>query len=261
MRILYLGDIVGRGARSFLRRELRSIRTREEIDFVIANGENASGGRGIDPNGVDELLDAGVDLITSGNHIWRHRSIEPVLESEPRLIRPANFPPGSPGRGSSVVAARDGTRVGVVNLIGRVFMGASDCPFRTADAELDRIRDDADVIVVDMHAETTSEKSAMGWYLDGRVALVVGSHTHVQTADERILPEGTGFLTDAGMCGPTRSVIGQRRKEVIERFLSQRPAHFEVAKGPLVLQGVFVDIDPVSGRAEKIRRLQQEGEE
>jgi metallophosphoesterase (TIGR00282 family) len=260
MRVLYLGDIVGHGARTLLRRELRSLRAREEVGFVVANGENASGGRGIDPNGVDELLDAGVDLITTGNHIWRHRSIEPVLKSEPRLIRPANFPQGNPGRGSSVVAARDGTRVGVVNLIGRVFMGDFDCPFRAADAELAQMRD-ADMIVVDMHAETTSEKSAMGWYLDGRVALVVGSHTHVQTADERILPGGTGFLTDAGMCGPTRSVIGQRRQEVIERFLSQRPARFEVAKGPIVLQGVFVDIDPVSGRAENIRRLQQESEE
>ncbi|MFP6664209.1 MAG: TIGR00282 family metallophosphoesterase [Deltaproteobacteria bacterium] len=260
MRVLYLGDIVGRGARNVLRRELRSLRKREDVGFVVGNGENASGGRGIDPNGVDELLDAGLDLITTGNHIWKHREIEPVLESEPRLIRPANFPRGNPGRGSSVVAARDGTRMGVMNLIGRVFMGDFDCPFRAADTELERMRGDADVVLVDMHAETTSEKSAMGWYLDGRVSLVVGSHTHVQTADERILPEGTGFLTDAGMCGPIRSVIGQRRQEVIERFLSQRPARFEVAKGPILLQGVFVDIDIASGRATNIRRLQLEGE-
>jgi len=259
MRILYLGDIFGRATRQLIRQELRSIRAAEDVDCVVANGENASGGRGIDPNGVDELLDAGVDVLTTGNHIWRHRSIEPVLEEEPRLIRPANFPENNPGRGWTAVTARDGTRVGVVNLIGRVFMGDFDCPFRAADRALESLREQADVVVVDMHAETTSEKAAMGWYLDGQVSLVVGSHTHIQTADEKILPEGTGFLTDAGMCGPTRSVIGMRREDVIERFLSQRPARFEVANGPVLLQGVFVDIEPATGKAHAIRRLQQKG--
>ena len=259
MRILYLGDIFGRATRQMIRQELRGIRAAENVDCVVANGENASGGRGIDPNGVDELLDAGVDILTTGNHIWRHRSIEPVLEEEPRLIRPANFPDNNPGRGWAAVTARDGTRVGVINLIGRVFMGDFDCPFRAADRALEDLRDKADIVVVDMHAETTSEKSAMGWYLDGRVSLVVGSHTHVQTADEKILPKGTGFLTDAGMCGPTRSVIGMRREDVIERFLSQRPARFEVANGPVLLQGVFVDVDTGTGTAHAIRRLQMEG--
>lgn len=259
MRILYLGDIFGRATRQMIRQELRAIRQAEAVDFVVGNGENASGGRGIDPNGVDELLDAGIDVVTTGNHIWRHRSIEPVLDEEPRLIRPANFPANNPGRGWTCATARDGTRVGVVNLIGRVFMGDFDCPFRAADRALADLKDQADVVVVDMHAETTSEKAAMGWYLDGRVSLVVGSHTHIQTADEKILPEGTGFLTDAGMCGPTRSVIGMRREDVIERFLSQRPARFEVAGGPILLQGVFVDVEPATGRANAIRRLQQKG--
>jgi metallophosphoesterase (TIGR00282 family) len=259
MRILYLGDIFGRATRQLIRQELRGIRAAENVDFVVGNGENASGGRGIDPNGVDELLDAGIDVLTTGNHIWRHRSIEPVLEDEPRLIRPANFPENNPGRGWTAATARDGTRVGVVNLIGRVFMGDFDCPFRAADRALEGLREQADVVVVDMHAETTSEKAAMGWYLDGRVSLVVGSHTHVQTADEKILPKGTGFLTDAGMCGPIRSVIGMRREDVIERFLSQRPARFEVANGPVLLQGVFVDVDTATGTAHAIRRLQKKG--
>lgn len=260
MRILYLGDVVGRDARARLRRELRPLRAREDLDLVVANGENASGGRGIDPGGVDELLDAGVDVITSGNHIWRHRTIEPVLEMEPRLLRPANFPVQNPGHGATVVEARDGTRVAVLNLIGRVFMGDHDCPFAAAERELEALPDDVKVVLVDMHAEATSEKSAIGWHLDGRVSVVVGSHTHVQTADERILPEGTAFLSDAGMCGPVRSILGQRKEEVLQRFLSRKPVRFSLARGPVVLQGLFVDIDPVSGRAHAVRRLQEEEE-
>lgn len=260
MRILYLGDVVGRDARARLRRELRALRAREEVDLVVANGENASGGRGIDPGGVDELLDAGVDAITTGNHIWKHRSIEPVLETETRLVRPANFPLDNPGRGLTVVGARDGTQVGVLNLIGRVFMGDHDCPFRAADREIAALPPDVKVVLVDMHGEATSEKSAIGWHLDGRVSAVVGSHTHVQTADERILPGGTAFLSDAGMCGPVRSVLGQRKEEVLERFLTRKPVRFALARGPVVLQGLLVDIDPVSGKAQGVRRLQEEDE-
>jgi len=257
MQILFLGDVVGRGARRLLRRELRRIRAENDVDFVIANGENAAGGRGIDPDSLEEMFDAGVDVLTSGNHIWQHRSLLPYLDREARLLRPFNFAQGSPGHGWVVVEARNGVRIGVLNLIGRVFMGNYDCPFRAADEVLGGPAADAQVVVVDMHAEATSEKVGMGWYLDGRVAAVLGTHTHVQTADERVLPEGTAHLTDAGMCGPIDSVIGMRRDEVLERFLTQRPARFAVAKGPVVLQGAFIDVDPGSGSARSIRRLRE----
>lgn len=257
MKILFLGDVVGRGARKLLRTQLRRIRAEKSVEFVIANGENAAGGRGIDPDSLEEMYDAGVDVITSGNHIWQHRSLLPYLDREDRLLRPYNFAEVCPGHGWTIVEAKNGVRVGVLNLIGRVFMGSYDCPFRAADAVLDGPGRDAQIVVVDMHAEATSEKVGMGWYLDGRVAAVLGTHTHVQTADERVLPEGTAHLTDAGMCGPTDSVIGMRKKEVLERFVSQRPARFEVAKGPVVLQGAFIEVDPQKGRALSIERLRE----
>ena len=257
MRILFLGDVVGRGARLALRHRLRAMRRERQLDFVVANGENAAGGKGLDPDSAEEMFDAGVDVITSGNHVWQHSRLIPVLEHESRILRPANYPGNNPGRGWTVQRAANGVSVGVVNLIGRAFMGSSDCPFETADRALAAIAAEADVILVDMHAEATAEKSAMGWHLAGRVAGVVGSHTHVQTADERILPGGTAYLTDAGMCGPTDSVIGMRREEVLRRFITQMPARFEVAKGPLMLQGAFLDIDPRTGRATGIQRLQE----
>jgi len=259
MKILFLGRIVGRGARRLLRRTLRDLRTKLGADFVVGNGENAAGGKGIDPDSLEELFESGIDVVTSGNHIWQHRSILPHLDREPRLLRPINFPEGSPGHGWTVATSRDGTRVGVLNLIGRVFMGSSDCPFRAADRALAEAGGAADVVLVDMHAEATSEKVAMGWYLDGRVAAVVGSHTHVQTADERILPKGTAYLTDAGMCGPIDSVIGMGREEVVERFLTQRPTRFEVASGPVVVQGALIDVDPAAGSASAIRRVRELG--
>lgn len=257
MKILFLGDVVGRRVRRLLRREVRRLRTENGVDFVVANGENASGGRGIDPDALEEMLDSGIDVLTSGNHIWQHRSLLPHLDREARLLRPHNFAEGSPGHGWTVVEATNGVRVGVLNLIGRVFMGSYDCPFRAADRVLEEGASRADVVLVDMHAEATSEKVGMGWYLDGRVAAVVGTHTHVQTADERVLPEGTAHLSDLGMCGPMDSVIGMRRREVLERFLTQRPARFEVAKGPLLLQGAFIEVDPKGGRALSIRRLRE----
>jgi len=257
MRLLFLGDVVGRGARIALRRRLRAMRREQSLDFVIANGENAAGGKGLDPDSAEELFDAGVDVITSGNHVWQHARLLPVLEHETRIIRPANFPAGNPGRGWTVQRASNGVAVGVVNLIGRAFMGSYDCPFQMADRALAAIAGDAQVILVDMHAEATAEKVAMGWHLAGRVAGVVGSHTHVQTADERILPGGTGYLTDAGMCGPTDSVIGMRREEVLRRFITQMPVRFEVAKGPLILQGAVLEIDERSGQAIAIQRLQE----
>jgi metallophosphoesterase (TIGR00282 family) len=260
VRILFLGDVVGRVARRAIRQDLGALRRRMAVDFVIANGENAAGGRGLDPDSTEELLDAGVDVLTSGNHIWQHRAILPLIEREPRLVRPENFPPGNPGRGFTRVRARGGVEVGVVNLIGRAFMGSYDCPFRAADRVVEAMAGKADVVVVDMHAEATAEKVAMGWYLDGRVAAVIGSHTHVQTADERLLPGGTAYLTDAGMCGPIDSVIGMRREEVIGRFLDQRPVHFEVAKGPVILQGALIDVDERTGRARAISRVQERSE-
>lgn len=258
MRLLFLGDVVGKGARQALRRRLRALRRERDVAFVVANGENAAGGKGLDPDSADELFDAGVDVITTGNHVWQHNRLLPVLEHETRILRPANFPEGNPGHGFTVQRAANGTSVAVINLIGRVFMGSFDCPFRAADRIVGEIAAQADVVLVDMHAETTSEKVAMGWHLAGRVAGVVGSHTHVQTADERVLPGGTGYLTDAGMCGPIDSVIGMRREEVLRRFVTQMPARFEVAKGNVLLQGAFLDVDPQTGRATAIERLQEE---
>ena len=256
-RLLFLGDIVGRATRRALRARLRSVRTEHGVDFVVGNGENAAAGHGIDPDSTEELLDAGIDVLTTGNHVWKFPAIVEILERESRLLRPANFPIGNPGSGWTVQVARNGRRIGVMNLIGRAFMGPCDCPFRTADAILSEIGPRADVVFVDMHAETTSEKSAMAWYLDGRVAAVVGSHTHVQTADERVLPGGTGFMTDAGMCGPVDSVIGMRKEEVLRRFLSQRPERFEVARGPIALQGAIVDVEAGSGRCSAIMRWRE----
>jgi metallophosphoesterase (TIGR00282 family) len=257
MRLLFLGDVVGRGARQAIRRRLRELRREHDVEFVVANGENAAGGKGLDPDSAEELFDAGVDVITSGNHVWQHARLLPLLEREPRIVRPANFPAGNPGHGWTVHRGRNGQTIAVVNLIGRAFMGSYDCPFTAADRILgeEQVRA-ADAVLVDMHAEATAEKSAMGWHLAGRVAGVLGSHTHVQTADDRILPGGTAYLTDAGMCGPLDSVIGMRREEVLRRFVSQMPVRFEVAKGPIVLQGAFVDVDS-AGRATAIRRLQE----
>lgn len=257
MRILFLGDIVGRPARRAIRNRLRRLIAEESLDFVIGNGENAAGGKGIDPDSAEELLDGGLDVITSGNHIWQHRQVVPWIEREERLLRPENFPAGNPGRGWVVKSTRDGTPVGVLNLIGRVFMGSFDCPFRAADSVVGEMAHEARVIFVDMHAETTSEKVAMGWHLAGRVAAVVGSHTHVQTADERILPGGTGYLTDAGMCGPIDSVLGMRKEEVLRRFRTQMPVRFEVASGPIMLQGAILEVDPATGRTITIRRFQE----
>ena len=257
MRILFLGDVVGKPGRQAIRTLLPGLIGREEIDFVIANCENAAGGAGIDPRSADELLDAGVDVLTSGNHVWRKKEILAYVEAGSKLLRPANFPPGVPGQGFMVGELADGTRVGVLNLIGRVFMDSVDCPFQAVRTLLPQLLAQTSIWIVDMHAEATSEKSAMGWFLDGRVAAVLGSHTHVQTADERILPQGTAYLTDVGMCGPTESVIGVRREQVLHRFLTHMPTRFETAGGPAIVQGAIVNVDRSTGRALGIRRLQE----
>lgn len=260
MRILFLGDVVGKPGRQAIRSLLPRLIHREQLALVIANCENVSAGAGVDPHSALDLLDAGVDVLTSGNHVWRRKEVIEFIDSDRRIVRPANFPPSVPGWGWTVSETPDGTPIAVVNLIGRVFMDSVDCPFQTIETLMPELRARARVIIVDMHAEATSEKGAMGWFLAGKVSAVMGSHTHVQTADERVLPGGTAYITDVGMCGPTDSVIGVKKELVVRRFLTHMPVKFEVAGGPVVVQGAIVDVDPESGKAESIRRLQQVGE-
>src|SRR5215203_5719070 len=255
MRIAFFGDVVGKVGRRGVVRCLKVLRDADVIDFVIANCENSAGGVGVDPGSARELLAAGIDVLTSGNHIWAKREIVEYLTDSDVLLRPANFAPTNPGWGYTVKVGRNGMPVAVVNLIGRVFMNTYDCPFRSADAVLESLGDRARVIVVDMHAEATSEKVAMGWHLDGRVAAVIGTHTHVQTADERVLPGGTACLTDAGMTGPHDGVIGMDKDAVIARFVTGLPGRFDAAGGDPRLHGVIVTADPSTGRASAIQRL------
>lgn len=256
MKILFIGDIVGRPGRQMVARHLASLVDRHLVDLVVANAENSAAGFGVTADVVNELLGAGVDVLTTGNHVWDKKDAYPILEQEPRLLRPGNYPPGLPGTGWGIFHTSADVPVAVVNLEGRVFMNNLDCPFRTADSLLASLRDRTPVIFVDFHAETTSEKGAMGAYLDGRVSAVVGTHTHVQTADERLLPGGTAFISDAGMTGSRDSVIGIRKELSVERFLTQVPVRFEVAKREPMLCGVVVTVDETTGRAEAIERIQ-----
>lgn len=256
MKLLFLGDIVGRPGRDLIRRHVRALASRQGADLVIANGENAAGGAGITRENMLEILSAGVDVITTGNHVWDKRETLEFISNEPRLLRPANFPDGTPGSGSCVVTARNGARVGVINVMGRLFLQAIDDPFRAAEREIARVREDgATVIFVDVHAEATSEKLALSYYLDGKVAAVIGTHTHVQTADERILAGGTACLTDVGMTGPHDGVIGIAKDAIIARFMSGLPARFETAEGDPRLSGVTITVDASTGRASAIQRL------
>jgi len=258
VRLLFLGDVVGRPGRRAVATFLRGVPPDERADFVVANGENASGGKGIDPETAEELQDAGVDVITTGNHVWQKREIGPYLDETERVLRPINMAPGVPGVGMTIrCTRRERVPIGVLNVIGRVFMPVADCPFRAAAAAVESLRARAAIILVDMHGEATSEKVAMGRHLDGRVSAVIGSHTHVQTADESILPGGTAYLTDAGMCGPEDSVLGVRADRVIARFLTQLPTRFDVATGPVVVQGAIIDVDATSGHATSIRRIRE----
>jgi 2',3'-cyclic-nucleotide 2'-phosphodiesterase len=255
MHIFFIGDIVGSPGRRAVEELLPRVVDRYFIDLVVANGENAAGGIGITPQVAEQLLNQGVDLLTSGNHIWKHKEILPYLDETDRLLRPANYPPGNPGRGYAVLETAAGEKVAVINLEGRVFMSPLECPFRAVDHLLAALPPDVKVTLVDMHAEATSEKLAMGWYLDGRVSAVIGTHTHVQTADERILPGGTGYISDAGMTGPINSVIGMKKEVILERFLSQRPQPFKVATQDIQLQGVLLKVG-ADGRCQEISRLQ-----
>ena len=246
-----IGDIIGRPGRQALKAILPGLRRELDIDFVIANGENTAGGFGITSDTAYELLDNGVDLLTSGNHIWDQKEIIPYMDEGLPLIRPANYP-NAPGRGYLIY---DG--IMVLNLMGRVFMPALDCPFRTADAILDEVAESENpkVIIVDFHAEATSEKQGMGWYLDGRVSAVLGTHTHVGTVDAKILPKGTAYLSDVGMTGPVNSVIGSNVGDVLERFLTGLPQRLNVATGPSILNSALMDIDPETGKATSIQRI------
>ena len=253
--LLFLGDIVGEPGRRAVSDLLPRIREREKIDFVIVNGENSANGRGITPKISIDLLRAGAAVITTGDHIWDQKEIVSFIDTEPRLLRPLNYPEGTPGQGSIVLATAKG-KVGVINVQGRTFMSPPlENPFRLMDAEVARMREETPVIFVDMHAETTSEKIAMGRFLDGRVSAVVGTHTHVQTADEQVFPGGTAFLCDAGFCGPYESSLGRDFDAIIGRFLTSMPVAFPIAKGPVRLHGAIVEVDAATGRARSIRRL------
>ncbi len=258
VNILFIGDIIGKPGRQAVSRELHRLVDQYRLDLVIANGENAAGGFGITEETAKDMFRSGINLLTSGNHIWDKKESLDFIKREGQLIRPANYPPGTVGQGSVVVKTPGGVKVGVLNLEGRVFMNNLDCPFRAADREVARLREETPIIFVDFHAEATSEKTSLGWYLDGRVSAVVGTHTHVQTADERILPGGTAYLTDAGMTGAFDSVIGVRKDEPIEKFLTQVPVKFEVAKNNLRLNGVVVSVDESTGKAVGIERVNLE---
>lgn len=256
MKLLFIGDIVARPGRDLVRKNLAALVRTYGIDLVVANGENAAAGAGITREITADLLRDGVDVLTSGNHVWDKREVLTFIGDEPRLLRPANYPAAAPGGGSVVVKSRTGTPVGVINVMGRVFLANIDDPFAVVLREIDRVRaEGAVVIIVDFHAETTSEKIAMGWHLDGRVTALIGTHTHVQTADARVLPQGTGYLTDVGMTGPHDGVIGMDRDAVLKRFLTGLPVRFEPATGDPRLHAVLVDADEITGRARAIDTL------
>jgi len=255
MKILFIGDIVGKPGRELLRKGLRNLVGHYGVDFVIANAENAAAGFGITKDIGDTILEWGVDVMTSGNHIWDKKEAIEYIAAEPRLLRPANYPAGVPGRGSYVAQTGDGRAVGVINAMGRVFMLNIDDPFAVVPREIEAMRGRTKIIIVDFHAEATSEKVAMGWHLDGKATLVVGTHTHVQTADERILPKGTAYLTDAGMTGPHDSIIGMETEPSLSRFLTAMPSRFEPATGNPRLNGIVVEADEKTGRALAVTRI------
>jgi metallophosphoesterase (TIGR00282 family) len=257
MKILFIGDIVGSPGREAVKRLLPELKKEHGLDFTIANAENAAGGSGITLKVAQDLFSYGVDVLTSGDHIWKKRDIFEFINGEERILRPLNFPSGAPGRGSGIFKTVKGLTIGVINVNGRVFMEALECPFRTSLLAVEELSGQTKVIIVDIHAEATSEKIALGWYLDGRASAVLGTHTHIQTADEKILPQGTAYLTDLGMSGPYDSVIGRRKEDVLERFLTSIPVRFEVAAEDIQLHGAVLDIDENTGKARSIVRIQK----
>ncbi len=257
MKILFIGDVVGSPGREAVKKILPVLKKSHSLDFVIANAENASGGSGITPKVSEELFAAGVDVLTSGDHIWKRREIFELINQDERILRPLNYPAGAPGKGKNVFKVKSGGKVGVININGRVFMDSLECPFKTAALAQEELIKETKVIIVDIHAEATSEKIALGWYLDGKVSAVLGTHTHIQTADEKILPQGTAYITDVGMAGPYDSVIGRKVDDVLTRFLTGVPVRFEVAEGNIQLHGVVIDIDEKTGKGNSITRIQE----
>jgi len=257
MNILLIGDVVGQPGRDALRGLLPSIKNKYDIEFIIVNGENSAGGNGITPKTAEDIFTSGADVITSGDHIWKNKDIFPVMEKDPRILRPANYPDGAPGKGYSIYTSSRGNKIAVINLIGRVFMQAVDCPFKTATKILNEISSNTKNIIVDIHAEATSEKVAMGWHLDGKVSCVVGTHTHIPTRDGRILTKGTAYLTDLGMAGSQDSVIGVSKEAVLQRFITQLPVRFEPAKDDIWIHGAVVNIDTSSGISKSITMISE----
>lgn len=257
MKILFIGDIVGSPGRRAVKELVRKVVKKENIDFTAGNAENAAGGSGITPDIAEEIFSYGLDAITSGDHIWKKKEIVETLDAEDRLLRPANYPPGVRGKGWGVYKTESGAKVGVINLVGRVFMECVECPFKIGRDLVEKLRKETPVIIVDMHAEATSEKIALVWYLDGEVSAIFGTHTHVQTADERIYPKGTAFICDVGMVGPHDSVIGRKPEQIIARFLTSLPTRFEMAEENVQLNGAIVTIDEKTGHALEIKRVNE----
>lgn len=260
MKILFIGDVVGSPGREAIKQLLPGLKQEYALDFVIANAENAAGGSGITSKVAKDLFDSGVNVLTSGDHIWKKSEIFEIITQEERILRPLNFPSGAPGSGATVFKTDKGKKVGVVNIQGRVFMEALESPFKTALAACEKLSQETKVIIVDIHAEATSEKVALGWYLDGKASAILGTHTHIQTADEKILPKGSAYITDAGMTGPYNSVIGRKIEDVLERFLTSVPVRFGVAEEDIQLHGVVMDIDESTGKANSIIRIQEKYE-
>jgi metallophosphoesterase (TIGR00282 family) len=256
MKVLFIGDIVGKTGRNATKALLPAIVNRYKIDLVIANGENAAGGFGITDKLASEIFSHGVHVITTGNHVWDKKEFIHQISKENRVLRPINYPPGLPGYGSLLYSLHNGIKVGVINISGRVFMSHIDCPFRTGKDEVEKLRSTTKMIIIDFHAEATSEKIAFGYYMDGKVSAVIGTHTHVQTADEKILPGGTAYITDVGMTGPYDSVIGIEKEQIIERFLTNMPMRFETAKGEGIFSAVVIEIDEETGKSSAVQRLQ-----
>lgn len=256
MRVLFIGDIVGKPGREAIRLFLKAVQAEYDIDVTIANAENAAGGNGLTKEIAQELYSEGIQFLTMGNHVWDQRSIMAYIDQEPRLIRPANYPLGAPGKGYGFVRVA-GRKIGIINLAGRTFLPPLDDPFSAAIKLINQIAQETPLILVDFHAEATSEKVALGWFLDGQVSAVLGTHTHVQTADARLLHNGTAYITDVGMTGPHDSVLGIRKEIIINRFLTQLPVKFEVAAGPVQLNAVVLDIDDLTGKARKIEGIQR----
>lgn len=255
MNILVIADIVGRPGRRAIKGLLPLIQKEKKLDFIIANAENAAGGRGLNRRVMDELLSCGIDVLTMGNHVWDNKDIFNLIDDEFRLVRPINYPPYCPGQGYHIYTGGINKKITVINAMGRVFLPPLDCPFRTVEQVLQEIAEQSDIIIVDFHAEATSEKLAMAYYLDGRVTAVLGTHTHIQTADERILSGGTAYITDMGMTGPVDSILGMDKEMVIKKILYQRPVRLEVAGGPAQLQGVLLAINDENNNVEKITRV------